>query len=260
MIYFVGAGPGAADLITLRGARLLAEADVVVYAGSLVNRELLASCKPTCKIHDSSHMTLDQTTSILVEAASAGKACVRLHTGDPALYSAIREQMDKLDEADVDYQVVPGVSSLFGAAAVLGAELTVPEVSQTLIVTRAQGRTPVPEREQLRELAAHGSTMALFLSAALLDKAQEDLLAGAYEEDTPAALVVRATWPDERVYRCTVGTLAQCAQNNNVRKTATVLIGNALEAHGTRSHLYSPAFGHEYRAALATDQEERQCE
>ena len=260
MIYFVGAGPGAPDLITLRGARLLEKADVVVYAGSLVNRELLALCKPSCITYDSSGMTLDQTTEVLVSAASEGRLCVRLHTGDPALYGAIREQMDRLDQAGANYQVVPGVSSLFGASAALGAELTVPEVSQTLIVTRAPGRTPVPEREQLRGLAAHGCTMALFLSASLLDRAQEELLDGAYEADTPAALVVRATWPDERVHRCTVGTLAQCAKDNDVRKTAMVLVGDALEAHGRRSHLYSPTFAHGYRPASTTDQETRPCE
>ena len=242
MIYFVGAGPGAPDLITLRGARLLEKADVVVYAGSLVNRELLALCKPSCITYDSSGMTLDQTTEVLVSAASEGRLCVRLHTGDPALYGAIREQMDRLDQAGANYQVVPGVSSLFGASAALGAELTVPEVSQTLIVTRAPGRTPVPEREQLRELAAHGCTMALFLSASLLDRAQEELLDGAYEADTPAALVVRATWPDERTWRCTVGTLAETMASNGVRKTALILVGDFLGNDYERSRLYDPGF------------------
>ena len=251
MIYFVGAGPGAADLITVRGARLLQDADVVVYAGSLVNPKLLELCKPTCTIYDSSGMTLDEIVDVMHKADQEGRACVRLHTGDPALYGAIHEQMRELDKLGTTYKVVPGVSSLFGASAALKAEYTVPEVSQTLIVSRVAGKTPVPPRECLTRLATHGCTMALFLSAGLLQKAQQELLEGGYEPTTPAALVVRATWPDEKVYRCTVGTLAECGRNNHVSKTALVVVGDVLDPHSTRSHLYDAGFCHEYRKALA---------
>ena len=249
MIHFVGAGPGAADLITMRGARLLAEADVVVYAGSLVNPELMEACKPTCRIYDSSGMALGQIVGIMADASQANLACVRLHTGDPALYGAHREQMDALDELDIPYEIVPGVSSLFAAAATLEAELTVPNVSQSLIVTRAEGRTPVPEAEHLELLATHGCTMALFLSAGLLEQAQERLLQGGYDPATPAALVVRASWPDEATYRCTVATLARTAREHGVHKTALVLVGDVLAARGERSKLYDAAFSHGYRTA-----------
>lgn len=249
MIHFVGAGPGAPDLITVRGARLLAEADVVVYAGSLVNPALLEGCKPGCQVHDSSGMTLEEVVAVMRECESGGGTCVRLHTGDPALFGAIREQMELLDGLGIPYDVVPGVSSLFGATAALGAELTVPEVAQSVILTRMEGRTPVPEGERLASLAAHGCTMALFLSAGLLDAAQVELLAGGYAPEVPAAIVVRATWPDERVYRCTVGTLAACAREHEVSRTALVLVGDVLGAAGERSRLYDPAFSHGYRTA-----------
>lgn len=253
MIHFVGAGPGAPDLITVRGARLLGVADVVVYAGSLVNPELLSLCRPGCEVHDSAGMTLEQTTEVLCSAAKAGKECVRLHTGDPALYGAIAEQMAELDRAGVPYDVVPGVSSLFGATAALRCELTRPGVTQSVVVTRAEGRTPVPERESLRAWAAHGATMALFLSAGLLEGAQEELLAGGYASDVPAAIVYRASWPDEATYRCTVGTLAACAREHGVRKTALVLVGDVLGGEGDRSRLYDPGFAHGYRAAERGD-------
>ena len=209
MVHFVGAGPGATDLITLRGARLLATADVVIYAGSLVNPELLQSCKPDCEILSSAAMTLDAVLAVMLDAEAAGKTTVRLHTGDPSLYGAIREQMDALSERGIAYDVTPGVSSLFGAAATLGAEFTLPGVSQSLIVTRLAGRTDVPEREALHDLARHGASMALFLSSGMLLRVQEELLAGGCASDTPAALVYKATWPDEKTIRCTVGTLAE---------------------------------------------------
>ena len=249
MIHFVGAGPGAPDLITVRGARLLTMADVVIYAGSLVNPEVLALCSPYCEIHDSAGMTLEETVEVMREANDAGKDCVRLHTGAPALYGAIAEQLVELDRLGISYDVVPGVSSLFGAAAALGTELTQPGISQSLIITRAEGRTPVPEAEQLQLLASHQATMALFLSAGLLDQVQEELLAGGYEADTPAAIVYRATWPDEAVYRCTVGTLAACAREHEVSKTALIVIGDVLAKTGQRSKLYDPGFGHGYRSA-----------
>ncbi len=249
MIYFVGAGPGAADLITVRGARLLKAADVVVYAGSLVNTELLELCKQGCTVYNSAHMTLEQVIDVLVQADARGLSCVRLHTGDPALYGAHGEQMRALEECGIAFEVVPGVSSLFGAAAALKTELTVPEVTQSVVITRAEGRTPVPDAEQLRTFARHGCTIAIFLSASLLEKARQELLEGDCAPSTPAVIVVRATWPDEAVYRCTVETLAACAHEHNVHKTALVLVGEFLNVGATRSRLYDPGFSHEYRRA-----------
>ncbi|MCR5825674.1 MAG: precorrin-4 C(11)-methyltransferase [Oscillospiraceae bacterium] len=242
MVHFVGAGPGAPDLITLRGARLLAEADVVVYAGSLVNPALLAQCRDGCAVYNSAGMTLDEVLAVLLAADAAGQQAVRLHTGDGALYGAIREQMDALSARGVAYDVTPGVSSLFGAAAALGAEFTLPGVSQSLIVTRLPGRTAVPEGEALRELAKHGASMALFLSAGMLEKTQAQLLAGGCDPDTPAALVYRATWPDERIVRCTVGTLARAGEAAGITKTALILVGRFLDAPYEKSKLYDPSF------------------
>lgn len=249
MIHFVGAGPGAPDLITVRGQHLLAEADVVIFAGSLVNPALLDACKPSCEVHDSAGMTLEQVVDIMRRSEAAGTDCVRLHTGDPSLYGAVREQMDALDKMGISYEVVPGVSSFLAAAAALGAEYTVPGVSQSVIVTRMEGRTPVPEGERLRVMAAHGCTMVLFLSAGLLDAAQEELLLGGYAPETPCAIVCRASWPDEAVYRCTVDTLASCAREHGVRRTALVVVGEVLGERAGRSLLYHPAFSHGYRTA-----------
>jgi precorrin-4/cobalt-precorrin-4 C11-methyltransferase len=249
MIHFVGAGSGAPDLITLRGAKLLQEADQVIYAGSLVNPALLEHCKPDCTILDSASMTLEQVLAAMSAAEQAGKTTVRLHTGDPSLYGAIREQMDALRAMDIAYDITPGVSSFCGAAAALRAEYTLPEVSQTVIITRAEGRTPVPEREQLRKLAAHQSTMVLFLSTSLLEKAQEDLISGGYSPDTPAAIVYKATWPEEQVFRCTVSTLAETARDNHITKTALITIGNFLGDTYDRSKLYDPSFTHGCREA-----------
>lgn len=254
MIHFVGAGPGAADLITVRGARLLAQADMVIYAGSLVNRELLDLCPPDCEIHDSAALTLEQIVSLMQSCHERGQSCVRLQTGDPALFGALREQMDELDHLGIAYDVTPGVSSLFGVAAALRSEYTVPGVSQSLIVTRAEGRTPVPDGERLSSLATHGCTMALFLSAGLLEQVEQELLKGAYAPDTPAALVYRASWPDERVVRCTVGTLAARAREEGIDRTALIVVGDALLGSGERSKLYDPSFAHGYRAASGSDE------
>lgn len=251
MVHFVGAGPGAPDLITVRGAALLRSADVVIYAGSLVNPELLRLCRADCELHDSARMTLPEVLAVMERAETAGKTTVRLHTGDPALYGALREQLDALRERGIAYDVTPGVSSLFGAAAALGAEYTLPGVSQSLIITRAAGRTDVPEGESLRALARHGASMALFLSGALLDRAQEELLAGGCAPDTPAAIVYRATWPDEKVIRCTAGTLAAAGQAAGIRKTALVLVGAFLDAPYEKSRLYDPSFTTEYRRGNA---------
>lgn len=249
MVHFVGAGCGAPDLITVRGARLIAEADVVIYAGSLVNPELLRCAKEGCELHDSARMTLEQVLAVIRAAEEAGKTTVRLHTGDPSLYGAVREQFDALDVLGIAYDVCPGVSALSGAAAALKAEYTLPEVSQTLIITRMEGRTPVPEREKLRALAAHGASMALFLSAGLLERVQAELLAGGYAPDTPAAIVYKASWPEERVFRCRVDELAAVAARNGIRKTALIVVGAFLGEGHARSRLYAPDFSTEFREA-----------
>ena len=249
MIHFVGAGSGAEDLITLRGAKYLAEGDVVISAGSLVNPALLKNCRADCEIYDSASMTLEEVLAVVDQSEAANKTTVRLHTGDPSIYGAIREQMDALDTRGYAYDVTPGVSSFCGAAAALRAEYTLPNVSQTVIITRAEGRTPVPEREQLRKLASHGSTMVLFLSSGLLEKAQQELIEGGYDPDTPAAIVYKATWPDERIFRCTVSTLAQTARENHVTKTALITVGGFLGDRYDRSLLYDPGFSHGCREA-----------
>lgn len=249
MIHFVGAGPGAPDLLTLRGATLLGRADVVVYAGSLVNPELLALAPADCVVHDSSRMTLEQIVDVMATAHAQGLKVVRLHTGDPSLYGTTREQMHALEARGVPYDVTPGVSSLFGAAASLKAEYTLPDVSQTLVVTRLAGRTPVPEAERLRDLARHQASMAVFLSAGMLARVQEELLCGGYDPESPAAIVYKATWPDERVVRTTVGTLARDGEAAGIRSTALILVGDFLDGRHERSRLYDPAFSTGLREA-----------
>ena len=249
MVHFVGAGSGAADLITIRGARLLGEADVVIYAGSLVNPELLSYTKPGCEIHDSSGMTLEEVLTVIKKAEAAGKTTVRLHTGDSSIYGAVREQFDAIESLGFDYDVCPGVSSFCGAAASLKTEYTLPDVSQTVIITRESGKTPVPDRESIRSLASHQATMILFLSTALSEKLQEDLLAGGYPENTPAAIVYKATWPDEKIFRCTVGNLHQTVTENNLKKTSLIIVGNCLGDDYLRSLLYDPKFSTEFRKA-----------
>ena len=247
MVHFVGAGPGAPDLITLRGAQLLEEADQVIYAGSLVNPALLEHCKTDCLILDSAVMTLEEIVGAIREAETQEKTTVRLHTGDPGIYSAIREQMDCLDELGISYDVVPGVSSFSAAAAALAAEYTVPGVSQSVILTRMAGRTPVPASEGIASFAQHGSSMAVFLSTGMMAALQRELLNGVYTEETPAALVYKASWPEEKQIRCTVGTLAACAEENGISRTALVLVGDFLNGGKERSRLYDPAFTTGYR-------------
>ena len=247
MVHFVGAGPGAPDLITLRGAALLERADQVIYAGSLVNPKLLDRCRADCRILNSAVMTLEEVIEAIREAEVQGRMTVRLHTGDPSVFGAIREQMDRLDELKIPYDVTPGVSSFCGAAAALRAEYTLPGISQTVILTRMEGRTPVPESEQIRTLAQHGSSMAVFLSAGMLTELQEELMKGAYTADTPAALVYKASWPEEKVISCTVGTLAENAEKQGIDRTALVLVGEFLSGSPERSRLYDPAFTTGYR-------------
>lgn len=249
MVHIVGAGPGAPDLITLRGAELLKAADVVIYAGSLVNPALLDMCRPDCEIHNSAKMTLENVIEVIENAERVGKTTVRLHTGDPCLYGAIREQIDELTLRGIAYDITPGVSSFCGAAAAVGAEYTLPAVSQSVIITRMAGRTPVPERENIAAMSSHGSSMVLFLSTGLLENLEKELVKGAYTADTPAAIVYKATWPEEKVMHCTVGTLAKTARENDVHETALILVGDFLSGTVERSKLYDPAFTTKFREA-----------
>ena len=247
MIHFVGAGPGAPDLISVRGAKLIEEADVIIYAGSLVNPDVLQNRKQDCVVHDSAYMTLEQVIGVMQQAYAEGKDVVRLHTGDQSLYGAIREQMDELIRLGIPYDDVPGISSFCGAAAALQTEYTLPGVSQSVIITRMEGRTPVPDREKLRSMAAHGCSMVIFLSMGLIRDVQQELLQGAYTEETPAAVVYKATWPEERVFNCTVGTLAETAEKEGITKTALIVVGDFLKTAYDRSKLYDPGFTTEFR-------------
>ena len=250
MIHFVGAGCGAADLITVRGKGLLEGADVIIYAGSLVNPALLQYKKNGCRVYDSARMTLEEVLSVMLDAEAAGLSTVRLHTGDPCLYGAIREQMDELDRHGVPYDYCPGVSAFSGAAAALKMEYTLPDISQSVVITRMAGRTPVRPQESVRSFAAHGATMVLFLSTSLTEKLQAELLAGGYAPETPAAVVYKATWPEEKVFRCTVGTLHDTVTKNGLTKTALIIVGDAVKQSGyARSKLYDPTFSTEYRSA-----------
>lgn len=247
MVHFVGAGPGAPDLINLRGAELLKNAGAIIYAGSLVNPALLALAREDCRIYNSAEMTLEQVIEAIRKENGRGGDIVRLHTGDPCLYGAVREQMDALDALGIPWDDTPGVSSFCGAAAALGAEYTLPGVSQSVIITRMAGRTPVPDAERLENLARHGASMAIFLSAGMLEEVQTALLSGAYSADSPAAIVYKATWPEEKIVRCTVGTLAHSGGLAGIRKTAIILVGGFLSGGYDRSKLYDPAFTTEFR-------------
>ncbi len=249
MVHFVGAGSGAPDLITLRGKALLENADVIIYAGSLVNPQLLGFARPGCEIHNSALMTLDEVIAVMEHAENSGKTTVRLHTGDPCVYGAIREQMDRLDALGIAYDVCPGVSSFCGAAAALKAEYTLPDVSQTVILTRMAGRTPVPGKESIESLAAHRATMVIFLSTGMLEELSEKLMTGGYSADTPAAIIYKATWDDEKVCRCTVSTLAETARQNGITKTALITVGDFLGDLHSLSKLYSANFETEFRKA-----------
>jgi len=248
-VYFVGAGPGDPELITVKGQRLLAAADTVIYAGSLVNPALLGLARPDAAVFNSAGMTLDEVVAVIVQAAGEGKRVVRLHTGDPSLYGAIREQMDALDRHGITYEVVPGVSSFLAAAAALHCEYTLPGVSQTVIVTRREGRTPVPEKEKLAALAGHGATMCIFLSVHLLEDVVAELVAGGYPPDTPIAIVQKASWPDEKIYRGTLATIAAAVGEAGVDRTAMIVVGRCLAGEYSLSRLYSPSFGHMFREA-----------
>lgn len=248
MVHFVGAGSGAVDLITVRGKKLLEKADVIIYAGSLVNPELLDYAREDCTILNSATMTLDEVIDAMKKADEENKDIVRLHTGEPSIYGAVREQMDELDKLGISYDSCPGVSACFGAASILNLEYTLPEVSQSLIITRMEGRTSVPEMESIESFAVHQASMAIYLSTGMLDELSRRLIKGGYREDTPAALIYKATWPDEKAFVCTVATLAKTAQENNITKTAIVLVGDVI-AHQNyeKSRLYAPDFETEFR-------------
>lgn len=248
MVYFVGAGPGAADLITVRGMKLLQQADVVIYAGSLVNPELLTYCKKQCEIHNSAYMTLEQVLAVMEEAEKKGFMTVRLHTGEPSIYGAVREQMDFLEKKGIAYESCPGVSACFGAAASLNLEYTLPEVSQSLIITRMEGRTGVPEKESIESFAAHQASMAIYLSTGMLGELSRRLIAGGYRADTPAALVYKATWPEEEAYLCTVAQLEETAKAHQITKTALIIVGDVVaHQHYAKSRLYAVDFETEFR-------------
>ena len=248
MVHFIGAGSGAADLITVRGQNLLKNADIVIYAGSLVNEELLSITKNDCKIYNSAYMTLEQITEIYIE--NRQKEIVRLHTGDPCLYGAIKEQMDILNENGIPYDICPGVSSFCGAAAALQMEYTLPNVSQTVIITRVEGKTPVPPNEDISKLAQHKATMVIFLSTGLLPELSAALQRGGYSPDTPAVIVYKASWDDEKICRCTIDSLAGTAEKNNIKKTALICVGNFLGNNYSLSKLYDKEFETEFRKAV----------
>lgn len=251
MIHFVGAGSGAPDLITVRGKKYLEEADVIIYAGSLVNPELLEYKKEGCEVYNSAKMTLEEVLAVMEEAEGKGRTTVRLHTGDPCIYGAIREQMDVLDEKGITYDTCPGVSAFCGAASALNLEYTLPDVSQSVIITRMAGRTPVPEKESIESFAAHHATMVVFLSTGMLEELSARLVEGGYSEDTPAAIVYKATWEDEKTCICTVGTLAETAKRENITKTALMIIGDVVtHSHYDRSLLYHPGFTTEFRKGI----------
>ncbi|MBR1623345.1 MAG: precorrin-4 C(11)-methyltransferase [Pseudobutyrivibrio sp.] len=256
MIYFVGAGCGAADLITVRGMKLLQQADVIIYAGSLVNPELLDYAKRNCEIHNSATMTLDEVMIIMIAAEKSGKLVVRLHTGEPSIYGAIQEQMHILDSQGIEYSSCPGVSACFGAAASLNLEYTLPDVSQTLIITRMEGRTRVPEKESIERLAAHNASMAIYLSSGMLKELSRHLMNGGYSYDTPAAIVYKASWPDEIKILCTVGTLGATGEEYGISNLAVVLVGDVISKSGyALSKLYSPDFETGYRKAKSPNEQ-----
>ena len=252
MIHFVGAGPGAVDLITVRGMRLIEEADVIIYAGSLVNPGLLDYAKKNPEIYNSAEMTLEEVAEVMLTADKEGKKVVRLHTGDASIYGAVREQMDILDAKGTEYDSTPGVSACFGAAASLNIEYTLPDVTQTLIITRMEGKTGVPDRESIESLAAHRTSMAIYLSAGMTEELSRRLMGAGVCGDMPAAIIYKATWPEERIVICTVSTLGERAKEAGITKTAIILIGDAVtHTKYSRSKLYDPTFSTEYRTAKA---------
>ena len=245
-IYFIGAGPGNPELITLKGHRLIASADVIIYAGSLVNPEVFAHCKETAKVHNSATMDLQEIIQVMTDAVLANLSVARIHTGDPSIYGSIREQIEELDKLNIRYEVVPGVSSFTAAASVLCREFTVPEISQTVICTRFEGRTPVPELEQIELLASHQTSMAIFLSVQMMGALVAKLTTH-YPSNTPIAVIEKATWVDQRIIKGTLADIAQKVEQAGIRKTAMILVGRFLGDEFNNSKLYDAHFTHEYR-------------
>ncbi|BCB97406.1 cobalt-precorrin-4 C(11)-methyltransferase [Dissulfurispira thermophila] len=247
-VYFIGAGPGDPELITIKGRKVLDSADVVIYAGSLVNPELLKGIK--AEIHDSSKLTLDEIIDVIKNAINKNKIVARLHTGDTSFYSAISEQIERLRKLNIEYEVIPGVSSAMAGAAILGQELTIPEISQTVIFTRLEGKTPVPESEKLSELAKHKATMVIFLSVGMVEKVKDELLQG-YSENTPIVIVEKATWPEQRIIRGILKDIDTVVKDSGIKKTALIYVGESLMASvkslGKESKLYDKDFKHGYR-------------
>ena len=248
-VHIVGAGPGDPELITRKGYRLVQEADVVIYAGSLVNPEILEACKEGCEIHNSASMSLDDVLAVTKARVAEGKTVVRLHTGDPAIYGAIQEQMDALKEMGITYDVTPGVSSFLATAAALQQEYTLPNVTQTVIITRMEGRTPMPEKEKLSMLASHGATMCIFLSVQMIDKVAAELIEGGYDKTTPVAIVVKASWPDQRIIRGTLETITDVVAEEGVIRQAMIVVSRVLDTDYELSKLYDKGFAHMYRDA-----------
>ena len=248
MVYFIGAGPGAEDLITVRGKNLIEKADLIIYAGSLVNPALLKYAKENCETVNSAYLTLEEIIERMKNAEEKGQMVVRLHTGEPSLYGAVREQMDVLSKLGIHFESVPGVSACFGAASSLNLEYTLPGISQTLIITRMEGKTAVPEAESIESLSSHKASMAIYLSAGMTEKLQQKLLTGGYHPDTPAAIVYKATWPEEEKYLCTVGTLHETALEHGISKIAVILVGDSIaQGNYEKSRLYAADFSTEYR-------------
>jgi len=242
-VYFIGAGPGDPELLTIRAKNIIKRADVIIYADSLVNPEVCSFAPERAEIYKSASLTLEETTKIILNAVKQGKVVARLQSGDPSIYGAIQEQMAVLDEKGIEYEIIPGVSSLFAAAAALKTELTVPELSQTVIITRMEGKTPVPALENLKNLAQHQASMAIFLSASLIEKVVAELLAGGYPPETPAAVVYRASWQDEVVLRTNLKKLVESVKASGIRKQALILVGAFLSSKKkTRSRLYNRSF------------------
>ena len=247
MIYFIGAGPGDPDLITVKGRKLIEDADVIIYAGSLVNPDVLNVAKPSVIIHNSAYMNLDEVIDVIKESTDKGLKVVRVHTGDPAIYGAIREQMDRLDALGIEYEVVPGVSSFLATAAVLKKEYTLPDVSQTIILTRMEGRTPMPPKEKLIDLARHNSTMVIFLSVGFMDEMCSTLIKGGYDPKTPVAVVYKATWPDQKIVAGDLTNIAQKVKDAKIEKTALTVVGGFLGDEYSLSKLYDKYFTTGYR-------------
>ena len=248
-VYFIGAGPGDPELITVKGKKIVEKADVIIYAGSLVNREIINCHKEGAEIYNSASMNLDEVMEVTVTAQKAGKLVARVHTGDPSIYGAIREQMDVLDEHGIEYEVIPGVSSFVAAAAAIKKELTLPDVSQTVICTRLEGRTPVPETESLESLASHKCSMAIFLSVQMIDKVVKKLLKH-YDESTPIAIVQKASWKDQKIAMGTLGNIEEIVKKEKITKTAQILVGNFMGNEYSKSKLYDKTFTHEYRKGI----------